>query len=284
MRPLVLALGCIAIVGSVSCSAIKTTAPDNGAAQSQVEVKIGGSSSSYTALESLGTAYRDQSQNFKMTMLPKGQSESAIAGVKAGLMNIAAISRTLKPEEKAADIQYTPMAQDGLLVATHKSVTGVRNLTTANLKAIYSGQVANWKALGGPDAEIVVLDRPEDESAKMLLRKHYLGKDLTNAPNAVVLKQEGELMTALENTPNAIGAFSYAQAMAKKMPVNHISLEGVAPTAENIAAGKYLMVRQLGLVTKTNPGPQTQSLLSFIQSTEGKKILQDQGFVTPSAQ
>jgi phosphate transport system substrate-binding protein len=276
-----LTLGCFAIIGLAGCNTSRPST-SNLIALHQTEIRTGGSSSAYRAIEILGQTFHDQNKATQVTMLPIGQSETAIAGVKNGLMDIAAISRQIKPEEQTADIKYYGIAQDGLLVATHESVTGVKALSTDQLKAIYSGKVTNWKALGGVDAEIIVLDRPEDESAKRLLRKHYLGADLANAPNAVVFKQEGELITALQNTPNAIGAFSLAQAISHKLPVNRLNLNGIEPTQRNIETGKYSMVRHLGVVAKSSPSPSTQSFISFIQSPEGVKILQSQGFVRDS--
>jgi phosphate transport system substrate-binding protein len=123
-----------------------------------------------------------------------------------------------------------------------------------------------------------VLDRPEDESAKKLLRKHYLGEDKTTT-KAVILNKEGELIETLQNTPNSIGAFSLAYSLINQLPVNRLSLNGVAPTAENLTKGKYQMVRHIGIIWDNAPSTQTQGFIDFIFSQTGTQLLQKNGFV-----
>ncbi|MGB6295872.1 MAG: substrate-binding domain-containing protein [Rivularia sp. (in: cyanobacteria)] len=279
MKPNILftvAFGIISLLGTTSCTSNNTTQAE---VKTQQEIKLGGSSSTHVAMKILGDAYAVQNQNVKFTFLPKGQSGSGIAGVKKGLRDIAGVSRKLKPEEDDGSAIYKQLASDGLVVATHPSVKGVSNLTTQQLKAIYSGAVTNWQELGGPNAEIVVLDRPEDESGKRLLREHYLGKELKNAPKAVVMRYEGELINALQNTPYSIGAFSLANAISNKLPVNRLSLNNIEPTSENIKSGKYKMVRSIGVVRAKTASVETQKFLDFAFSEKGAEILDNSGFV-----
>lgn len=275
-----LAFGISALLGLPSCTSNKTT---QARIETQQEIKLTGSSSTYAAMKILADAYAAQNNNIKLTFLPKGQSGSGIAGVKKGLANVAAVSRKLKPEEDDGSMIYEELATDGLVVATHESVKGVSNLQTSQLKAIYSGAVTNWQELGGPNAEIVVLDRPEDESGKRLLREHYLGKELKNAPKAVIMRHEPDLINALQNTPHSIGAFSLAYSISNKLPVNRLSLNSIEPTPENIKSGKYKMIRHIGIVRGKKPSEVTQKFLDFAFSEKGAEILNNSGFV-PSTQ
>jgi phosphate transport system substrate-binding protein len=269
----------IGVLGLAGCTGGQTASSSAAKPQPSGDiVKVSGSSSAYAAMVDLTQAYQTQNPTAQLNVLPKGQAETAIAGVSSKLIDIAFITRPLKPEEKSPNLKYAELAQDGLLVATHPTVKGVTQLSKANLQAIYSGKATNWQEFGGPDAAIVLLDRPEDESAKRLLRKHYLGAELPNAPAAVVLKQEPELITALTNTPYAIGAFSLAYAIAKNVPVNRLTLDGIAPTQDNILAGKYPMVRQLGFVTQNPPNQSVQPLVNFIQGADGRKVVAKAGF------
>lgn len=286
----IFALGAIALVGLVglpSCSTdtntpttSATTATTNLASNAQAAIKVGSGSSTIDLLKTLKTAYESTTKTAQISILEPAQSENIIAGVKQGVVDVGAISRNLKDD---TTVEYRHVAQDALLVATHSSVTGVKNLTTENLKAIYSGSTTNWKQLGGPDAGIVVLDRPEDESAKRLLRKHYLGKDLQNAPKAIVLRKEGELIQTLQSTPYSIGAFSLAYAISHNLPVNRLSLNDIEPTVENLKADKYLMVRSIGIVWSKTPSDATQSFVSYIVSQPGNTVLEQAGFA-PIAQ
>ncbi|MGB3637512.1 MAG: substrate-binding domain-containing protein [Rivularia sp. (in: cyanobacteria)] len=270
------AFGITALLGTTSCTSNSTTIAE---VKTQQEIKLGGSSSTHTAIKLLADTYAVQNQNVKFTFLPKGQSGSGIAGVKKGLRDVAGVSRKLKPEEDDGSVIYRQLASDGLVVATHESVKGISNLTTQQLKAIYSGAVTNWQELGGANEEIVVLDRPEDESAKKLLRNNYLGKELKNAPKAAVMRYEPELINALQNTPYSIGTFSLAYAISNKLSVNRLNLNGIEPTPENIKSGKYKMVRSIGVVWGTKPSEATQEYLDFAFSEKGAEILNNSGFV-----
>ena len=261
-----------------SCTSSKPTQVEE--TESQQEIKLGGSSSTYAAIKLLSDAYTSQNPKLKVSVLPKSQSGGGIAGIKAGLVDVVGVSRKLKPSEDDGSVVYKELARDGLVVATHSSVKGVKNLTTSQLKAIYSGAIANWRELGGPNAEIIVLDRPEDESGKRLLREHYLGKELKNAPKVVIMRYEPELINALQNTPYSIGAFSLAYAISNKLPVNRLSLNNIEAIPENIKSGKYKMVRHIGIVKVKKSSEVTQKFLDFVFSDKGAKILNSSGFVS----
>ncbi|MEH2034964.1 substrate-binding domain-containing protein [Nostoc sp.] len=276
----------IIFFGMCGCNSVKPTDLTNSNqvtnqadSQAQKIIKIGGSSSTVTVLKLLAQAYQSQNKTVKIEFISNSQSEGAIAALKNDIIDIAGSSHKLKPEEDNGKIQYRELVQDLLVVATHNSVKGVTNLSTKQLKSIYKGDITNWRELGGANADIVLLDRPEDESAKKLLRKYYLGEEKTTA-KAVILNKEGELIETLQSTPNSLGAFSLASSLINKLPVNHLSLNGVAPKAQNFATGKYQMVRHIGILWEKSPSATTQGFIDFIFSKEGEKLLQNNGFVT----
>ncbi len=275
----------ITLLGLCSCTSIPSTDITNSNqitnpvdTQAKTVIKIGGSSSTVTVLKLLAQAYQLQNKTVKVEFISNSQSEGAIAALKNDVIDIAGSSHQPKPEEDNGKIKYREIAQDLLLVATHNSVKGVNNLSTKQLKAIYKGDITNWRELGGADANIVVLDRPEDESAKKLLRKYYLGEEKTTT-KAVILNKEGELIETLQSTPNSIGAFSLAYSLINQLPVNRLSLNGIAPQAQNFASGQYQMVRHIGILSDKVPPATTQGFIDFILSKEGEKLLQKNGFV-----
>ena len=277
----ILVLSAIALGGLLSC-ANPTVAPvppaSTTASNPQTLIKAGSGSSTANILRILKTAYETTTKPDQITLLEPAQSDGIIAGVKQGLVDVGFMAKVLAPKEQDGTFEYRELAHDALLVATHPSVTGVKNLTTADLKAIYSGSVTNWQQLGGPNQAIVLLDRPEDESAKKLLRKHYLGQDLPNARYAVLLRKEGELIQTMQSTPYSIGAFSLAYAIFHKVPVNQLSLNDVAPSPDTLKTGQYPMVRTISLVWRKNPPEATQSFVNYIFSQPGTRVLEAAGF------
>jgi phosphate transport system substrate-binding protein len=282
-----LPLGTLLLLSMSGCNPTPTanqSTPQQISPQSQGSIKAGGSSSASGLLHVLSNLYQVKNPAVKLNLLEPGQSENAIAGVKHKILDIAAISKKLAPEDNDGSLIFREVVQDGLLVATHESVKGVTGLTTVELQEIYSGKATNWKEFGGPDALIVVLDRPEDESAKKLLRKHYLGKELKNASTAIILRKEGELIQCLQSTPYSIGAFSLAHAISNKLPVNRLNLDTIAPTVETIKNGQYKMIRTIGLVWHTNSNEATQSLIQYIDSAEGRQNMEAAGYVAIPSQ
>jgi phosphate transport system substrate-binding protein len=260
-----------------------TSSSTAGETKAKGSIKVGGSSSSANLINALAIDYESTSKIYKVSQLEPGQSENIIEGVKQKIVDCGVLSRILKPSENDGSLVSREIAQDAIIVALHPSVIGVKNLTTEELKQIYSGAVTNWKRFGGPDAKIILLDRPEDESAKRLLRKHYLGADLKNSTEAVIFKKEGELILAVQSTPYSIGAFSLASAISKKLPVTRLSLNGIEPTTENVKAGKYEMVRSVSAIWHKNPSDETKVFVEYISSPQGLKVMELAGFIPVAA-
>ena len=110
-------------------------------------------------------------------------------------------------------------------------------------------------------------------------RKHFLGNELAISPNAVMLQQEADLVAALRDTPYSIGAFSLAYAMSNNLPLNKLSLDGVAPSAEEVLVGRYKLLRTLGIVWKSRPTPHVKQWIDFVLSDTGAEELLKNGFV-----
>jgi phosphate transport system substrate-binding protein len=246
-------------------------------------IKIMGAASAYPSLEVLASAYGDRVKGTDVLFLPRSHTVGGIMGIREGLADIGIVSRGLLPEE-GVDLRYREYARDVLAVATNPSVRNVTNLTSGQLKAIYSGAVHNWQQVGGPNEEIVLLDRTEDDFAKILLRQHYLGEALKVTPSAVTLELENELANALQDTPYSIGTISlgYSIIQTQSLPMNYLSIDGVAPTADNAADGKYPMVYSMGLISRVAPPAAAQSFIDYVLSDAGAVGLRRCGLI-PSA-
>lgn len=242
-----------------------------------LEIKIGCQDSTQLAMKTLVDAYKSQAKNVQISLVPMTQSIVVLKGVRDGQLDISSVDEELKLEDNT--LEYYLVAKDPLLVATHPSVGGITNLTTENLKAIYSGTLKNWQEVGGVNAKVIVLDLPEDDSAKRLLRKYFLGKDLKNSKTAILLREEEDAISAVQNIPYSIGFFSYAGVTLKQLRLNPQSLNGVEATSENVETGKYQMVRPIGIVSKKRPTQAVIAFLQFARSKQAASALRKAGFL-----
>lgn len=240
-------------------------------------IKITGSQTCVPLLKILAEKYHNNHQNVEIAFLPGAHSASAIDGLKSGIVDVGAISRPLTADEQKLGFTYVKLSDDGLTVAVDRRLP-VDNLSSDAIRGIYSGTITNWSALGGPDKPILVLDRAEDESAKIILREYVLGKDLATVSSASVMFLETDMVKALETSTGAVGYLSLGYAISEELPIRLISIDGVKPSVENVDNGSYKMVRPMGIIYKDPLDSTTKDFVNYLTSKEAAKVLESNGY------
>ena len=237
----------------------------------QKEIKIGGSSEGYPIMEILAAAYKNDS--IKITFMPSSQSSGGIRGVKDGLINIGVISKQLTTAETPENLKYIPIAKNFLVLITNENVKGVSNLSTEQIQGIYNGTISNWKELGGPDANIILLDIAEDETEKQILRENILGENLQIISTAIIFKEDDEVLEAVATTPYSIGVMPNSEEL-KEFAVSILSINNAVPKKVNVQNGKYKISQTIGIVFSPESTSETQEFIDFIVSQEAKEKLE----------
>ncbi|NET25391.1 PstS family phosphate ABC transporter substrate-binding protein [Okeania sp. SIO1I7] len=269
---LILFIALLTVANITSCNA------DSSRQETPVEkIKVGGSSEGYPVLEILTEAKNDDS--IEIIFMPSSQSSGGIRGVKDGLINIGVISKQLTAAETSDKIKYIPIVRNLQFLIINEKVTGVQNLSTKQIQDIYSGTINNWKELGGPDAEIILLDIPEDETEKQILRKHHLGENLQITPKAIIFQEDDQVIKAIASTPYSIGLVAQSQEL-EEFTIEILNIDNFIPNQANIQNGKYKMTQTIGIVISSQPTSVTQKFIDFILSKEAKQKLELAGFVT----
>lgn len=150
----------------------------------------------------------------------------------------------------------------------NKNVT-VSGLTSEQLQGIFSGKIRNWKEVGGSDAPIVVINRAYGSGTRV----NYQMKALNNAefmkpgdnPNYKEVKSSGDMKTAVESTPNAIG---YIDLVYVKGDIKALKFNNVEATAENVINGKYPVWGYGYYLTKGQPTGATKAFIEYVQSSK----------------
>lgn len=271
----------LAILAVAGCAPTADRANGSaGAGTSASRLRVSGSGTCLPLLRILTREYADKSVSF--VYLPGLHSGGGIKGVAQGDLEIGAVSRDLDATESALGLTYTLLSNDGLVLATNKSVT-VAGLTTQQVRDIYAGRIGNWDQVGGPDMKINVLDRNEDESAKIILRKFVLGElgkpgSVTITPGAIKLYYEPDMVEALTSTPGSIGYFSLGYGLSENIPVNYLKLDGVPATVASVSNGTYKVIRPLGVVLSKTPDPKAEAFVKWAGGPEAAAIMKEHGY------
>jgi phosphate transport system substrate-binding protein len=204
-----------------------------------------------------------------------GGSTAGIQAIENGIADIGMCSRSLKSEEAAVD---TPVeiARDGLAVVVHKS-NPVNNLTLEQVRLLFSGQVENWKELGGVDEPVRLIMREEGSGTREAFIKLVMGKNLVSR-KALVQESNGSVKELVRLDPAAVGYMSLGLVGTE---LKTLDVDGVKPTAENVRLGQYKLSRPFLFVLRTdrNLRPEAQEFIDFVLSDKGQKILESEGLV-----
>lgn len=185
--------------------------------------------------------------------------------------------------ENNTEFEYTEIAKEAFVFFVHKD-NPIESLTTEEIKKIYSGEITNWKDVGGRDEEIVAFQRNEGSGSQSMLIRFMDGTPIMKAPT----EQVNDLMSGIidqvsdyKNKTNSIG-FSfryYMEGIIKNPNVKILKIDGIEPNIENIREEKYPITGALYAVTyKDNNNENVQKLLDWILSSEGQEIIEKTGY------
>ncbi|QHT62303.1 phosphate ABC transporter substrate-binding protein [Paenibacillus lycopersici] len=152
--------------------------------------------------------------------------------------------------------------------AVANSSSGVTDLSTSQLQGIFSGKITNWKEVGGKDQDIVVVNRAFGSGTRVNFQlKALAGTDfMTKGSNYKEVKSSGDMKTAVETTPGAIGYIDLVYVSGSKM--KPISINHVEPTAANVINGTYKVWSYGYYMTKGQPTGVVKAFIDYIQSAK----------------
>ena len=239
------------------------------------KITISGSTSVGPVVEILGEDFEAKNEGVSIEVQQIGSS----AGIKNaidGTSQIGMASRDLKEEEKSAGLQETKIAIDGIAVITNKN-NPVKNLTTDQVKDIYTGKITNWKEVGGNDAPIVVVSREEGSGTRDGFQE-IIGFESTELlKDAQVSDGSGNIKSTVEGNENSIGYISFGYV---DDAINALKVNDVEPTADNVTNSSYPIARPFLLVDKQDGLSENgKKLIDFVLSEEGQQIMEDEGFI-----
>jgi phosphate transport system substrate-binding protein len=236
-----------------------------------------GSSTIQPIIEAAAPLFEAKKSGLKVE-IQGGGSSVGVKNATDGTADVGMVSRALKPEESA--LVATKIADDGIALFVHKD-NPLTAITKEQVVKIYTGEVTNWKDIGGTDGPITLITKEEGRSTLELFAKHF-GIEKKIKTDAIVIGPNGQAIKTVEGNPAAIAYVSIGsaeKAVEAGSPIRLLSLDGIAATTENVRNATYPLRRPLNLVTKGAPAGSAKELIDFMLSPEGQEVVAKQDFV-----
>mgnify|MGYP004618036949 FL=1 len=277
---------CVAFAGCGSSAASSSAAPASAAPAASApaataapaatelsgKVTTGGSTSMEKVIGALQESFMEQNSGVDVTYDPTG-SGAGITGAQEGSLDIGLSSRALKDGETG--VSATVIALDGIGIIVNNANT-VEDLTTDQIAAIATGEVTNWKEVGGPDAEIVMIGREAGSGTRDGFESILKVSD--KCKYAQELTATGAVIAAVQANENAIG---YASLAALDDSVKALKVNGIACTEETVKDGSYTVQRPFVFVTKdgAQQTPAVKAFIDFATSADAASLISNAGAV-----
>ena len=265
--------------GSASSAAASSTSTAAGSTASSTaaalsgNVATGGSTSMKNVIAALTEGFAEVEPGVTVSYDPTG-SGAGITGATDKTLDIGLSSRALKDDEKN-DVDGTTVALDGIAIVVNKA-SKVADLTVDQLKQMFTGEITNWKDVGGDDGEIVLVGREAGSGTRDGFESIVDVKD--SCKYAQELTATGAVISAVEANPLAIG---YASLSAVGDTVKMVTVGGVECSEETVKDGSYEVQRPFVFVTNKSVtlSEQAQAFFDFATSADAADLIRTAGAV-----
>ncbi|MFQ3578602.1 MAG: PstS family phosphate ABC transporter substrate-binding protein [Bacteroidales bacterium] len=210
-----------------------------------------------------------------------GGSGVGIVSLIEGTCDVALASRAMRDSEmqkaisRGRDPKAFVVAMDGIAVIVNKA-NPVTNLTSQQVKDIYTGKISNWSKLGGPNKKIVVISRDSASGTYEAFNTLALGGAKVR-PDALMQASSQGVLNMVAKTPYAIG-YVGAGFVGASEEVKGLTIDNIEVSKKNVLSKKYLYSRPLYMYTNGQPMGSLKEYIDFVLSEKGQKIVEEIGF------
>ena len=244
-------------------------------------LQIDGSTTVGPIADAFAEYFMRTNPGLEITVKKTGSGDGAAALIDSRC-DIATMSRFMKDKEFKAAVDHNVLpvahaiAMDGVCIIVHPSNT-VTALTTAQVRDIYAGKTKNWKEIGGPDAEIVIVSRDTSSGTYETFNEKIMEKEKL-ARNVEYVNSNPQAQARVKTTA---GAISYVGIGFVDADVKALKIDGIMPTKQTISNGTYPVSRPLFMFTNGYPklGSTVFKFCTFYLTEKGQEIILAKGFV-----
>ena len=186
-------------------------------------------------------------------------------------------------KSKIEQICTVPIAKEAFVFFVQKD-NPIDNLTSEQIRAIYHGDITNWKEVGGKNEKILAYQRPEDSGSQVMM-KYFMGDTELKEPETYeYIGGMGDVIRRVAQYADENGAMGYTfkyflTGLQQEKNVKIISIDGIEPTAENIRNGSYPAVANVVMAyLASNENPNVQKMIDFMLSEDGQYLVEKTGY------
>lgn len=283
LKMIVAALAITALTGVFSGCGDKKEVTESKSNKNEItgSITAAGSSALQPLAEQAAKIFKEKNPSATVN-IQGGGSGTGLTQVLQGAIDIG--NSDIYAEEKLKDAGKELVDHKVCVVGFTTVVNAkikVDNLTKEQLIKIFTGEVTNWKDVGGDDFKIVVVNRPKSSGTRATFKKYALdGKDEVEG-KALTEDSSGAVKKAIEATDGAIGylASSYVNDKANLAGIKMLKFNGIEMNKENITSGKYSIAAYEHMYTKGEAKDVTKAFLDFMVSDEVKPLIDKLGYI-----
>lgn len=229
--------------------------------------KIAGSGGPQNLLRNAAAAFSRTIPGITVDVPDSIGTGGGFKAVGEGVAGMGRVTRPAKGKEAEYGLEYLPFARSPVVFHTHPGIK-IKELTAAQTVDLFSGKIANWKEIGGPDQKVRIVTRQVGESNLDLIKKAIPGwKDMAVTENSKMANTDQEMSAAVADNPGAVGFGPMSEALDRNL--NIPAIDGVPPSAP-----AYPALSDFALIFKKEKlTPGMKAFIDFLFSPEGGKII-----------
>ncbi|WP_144787125.1 PstS family phosphate ABC transporter substrate-binding protein [Lysinibacillus fusiformis] len=227
--------------------------------------------------------YQPYNSRVQVSRTPEAYQNLIAGNVDLIFVAAPSVSQEWQAEKEGLIFDLTPIGREAFVFFVHHK-NNLDNVTLDQVKKIYAGDITNWRDVGGEDEAIRAFQRPADSGSQTALEKLMGNMPIMKAPSENIASGMGGIIhevSQYRNYKNAMGyTFRYySTEMVQNKKIKLLSIDGVAPTKENIRNGTYPLVSEFYAVTAGTENENVQKLIDWIRTNEGQALVEKVGYV-----
>lgn len=253
-------------------------------AQDSAVIRVAGSTTVLPIVSRAAERFQADHPAIKITV-NAGGSGVGVHGAGTRRLDIGLASREITPKEndRYASLHTTVIGRDAVACVVSSEIfrSGVHALSRKQIGDIYLGKITNWRQVGGPDRQIIVIDKETHRGTRHVFMRYLFGKSNARAPGArLVTGSNNEEQAKIAQSDAAIGLLSIAWINDDVVGIG--IREGrrvIKPTLENVRSGRFPIARNLNLVTAGEPNDVVGRFVDYMLSPKGQELVQASGYI-----